>query len=139
MGVLSDLVVATEGDALRIARTTNPAATFGGIDIKGIDSVKFGTLQAILTGSTFEELLHLYEPVCESDEGPWVFRIPAAFVAKLAVLEGIPLERTAIQWAQTEELEGWDTSAVVQALHAICEFARRAAGSGQALFLWMCL
>ena len=50
MGVLSDLVVAPVGDAERIGHADAPAAEFGGIDIKGIDSVKFGTLHSILTG-----------------------------------------------------------------------------------------
>jgi hypothetical protein len=89
MGVLSDLVVAPAGDAERIGRSQIPSKEFGGIDIKGIDSVKFGTLHSILTGRSFEELLPEYEPVVTvSDDGPWVFQIPSDLVTRLAGLAG---------------------------------------------------
>jgi len=57
MGVLSDLVVAAAGDAELIGRAEAPAAEFAGIEIKGIDSVKFGMLHSILTGRSFERFV----------------------------------------------------------------------------------
>ena len=104
MGVISDLVVAHSSDAERIGRARAPAAEFGGIDIKGIDSVKFGMLHSILTGRSFKQLLPEYNPVfAVSDEGPWVFRLPADLVTRLASLAGEDKQRVVSQWAATRE------------------------------------
>jgi len=51
MGVQSDLVVGDDRDGETIANTANPSEAFGGMDIKGIDSVKFNTLHSIVIGS----------------------------------------------------------------------------------------
>ena len=142
MGVLSDLVVAPGGDAERIGRAQSPAAEFGGIDIKGIDSVKFGMLHSILTGRSFEELLPEYEPVVMvSDEGPWVFRIPPDLVTRLATLAGEDKQVAVSRWAATEgfALDRWPASEVAQAFDAIASLARKAEGAGHALFLWLSL
>jgi len=142
VGVLSDLVVAPVDDAEKVAHADVPSRAFGGIDIKGIDTVKFGTLHSLVTGRTFDEVLALYDPVVEvSDDGPWVFRIPEELVERLAALSEEEGRTVAAKWAATEEfaLSGWDEAAVSDGLVAICELARRAVDSGQALFLWMCL
>ena len=142
MGVLSDLVVAPAGEAERVAQAQVPSETFGGIDIKGVDSVKFGTLHSILTGQTFEELLPLYEPVVTvSDDGPWVFQIPPDLVTRLAVLDDAETAGVARRWAATEEfvLDSWAEGEVASTLSAISSLSKRAIESGQALFLWMSL
>ena len=140
MGALSDLVTAADGDAERIARAESPAEEFGGIDIKGIDSIKFGTLHSILTGRSFEDLSSEYEPVVTvSDDGPWVFRIPPDLVTRLATLAGEAKQHAVSKWAATEEfaLERWTATDVAQAFDEIASLARRAQEGGQALFLWM--
>jgi hypothetical protein len=142
MGVLSDLVVADESDAGKVGRAPVPSREFGGIDIKGIDSIKFGTLHSLLTGATFRELLPLYDPVVTvSEEGPWVFRIPQDLVERLVGLGAAERRSTAEQWAATEEfrLDGWKPQEVADALEAICGEASKAMSSGRALFLWMSL
>src|SRR5687767_4372724 len=137
MGVLSDLVVAPEGHADLILAEGNPSRAFGGIDIKGIDTVKFGTLHSILTGRSFEELLPEYDPVATaSEEGPWVFRIPPELVSLLAGLQGPEKDRVARQWASTEEFElsGWDATEVAEALDSIGGLARQSVEAGAGLF-----
>lgn len=140
MSALSDLVVAAVGDAERIARAEAPAEEFGGIDIKGIDSVKFGTLHSILTGRSFEDLSSAYEPIVTvSDDGPWVFRIPPDLVSRLATLVGKDKQNAVSAWAATEELvlDRWTAADVAQAFDEIASLAREAQEGGQALFLWM--
>jgi hypothetical protein len=142
MGVLSDLVVARAEDAERIGRAVAPASEFGGIDIKGIDSVKFGTLHSILTGRSFEVLLAEYQPVVSvSDEGPWVFRIPSDLVTRLAAVSGEEERAAVSRWAATDEfvLDRWPVGEVAQAFDAIASLARKAESTGDALFLWMSL
>jgi hypothetical protein len=142
MGVLSDLVVANEADAESVARAQVPSQKFGGIDIKGIDSVKFATLHSILTGRRFEELIPSYEPAfIVSDDGPWVFRLPGELVDRLATLTDSERQSVADRWAATEEfeLDGWEAPMVAETLEEICVQAANAAASQRALFLWMCL
>lgn len=143
MGVLSELVVAPAGEAERVAQAQVPSQTVGGIDIKGVDSVKFGTLHSILMGQSFEELLPLYEPVVtvSDDDGPWVFQIPPDLVTRLAALDDAGMAAVARQWAATEEfvLDDWTEDEVVSVLSAISSLSKQAIESGQALFLWMSL
>lgn len=142
MGVLSDLVVAPAGDAERIGRALAPASEFDGVDIKGIDSVKFGKLHSILTGRSFEELLPEYEPVLMvSDQGPWVFRIPSDLVTRLAALAGEEKQIAVSKWAATEEfaLDRWPANEVAKAFDGIASLAKKAEGVGHSLFLWMSL
>ena len=142
MGVLSDLVAAPATDADRVATSVNPAAELGGIDIKGIDSVKFGTLHAILTGRSFEDLLPEYDPVVTvSEEGPWLFRLPTELVVRLASLAGGDERAVVSRWAATEEfaLDGWSASDVARALDEIVALARKGLDAGHSLFLWMSL
>jgi hypothetical protein len=142
MGVLRDLVVAADVDAERVARARGPAEEFDGIDIKGIDSVKFGILHSILTGRAFKEILPACDPVVTvSEEGPWVFRIPCDLVARLAAITGDEKRAAVTKWAATEEfaLDGRPPSEVAHAFDEIAALARRAVDGGQSLFLWMSL
>lgn len=142
MGVLSELVVAPAGEAERVAQAQVSSQTVGGIDINGVDSVKFGTLHSILTGRSFEELLPLYEPVVTvSEDGPWVFQIPTELVTRVAALDDAGMADVARQWAATEEfvLDCWAEDEVASALSALSSLSNRAIESGQALFLWLSL
>jgi len=140
VGVLSDLVVAPSGDADRIARAAVPSQEFGGIDIKGIDTVKLCMLHALVTDQPYKTLKDQYTPVVSvSDEGPWVFRLPDSCVDALARLDDEARAAVATRWAQTKEFQfdRWRTAAVAEALEAISALARRAVESKQSVFLWM--
>jgi hypothetical protein len=140
MGVLSDLVVATDGDIQRILETEVPSQAFGGVDLKGIDSVKFTTLHSILTGQSFDELLPSYRPIAiGSDEGPWVFKLPSDLVGRLAAMTQEERLPVAEKWAETEEfkLDRWKPADVQPTLDTICLQAESASSSHQSLFLWM--
>lgn len=140
MGILCDLVVAPAGDGERIAASLSPARTFGGIDIKGIDPVKFGTLHSMVTGRPFKELFALYDPVAMAgDEGPWVFQIPTDLITRLAALDETESAALSRRWAATEEFvaDRWAEGDVTTALGAISSLSRRAVESRQSVFLWM--
>jgi hypothetical protein len=142
MGVLTDLIMADEGDAEKIVESHYPLGEYPGVDIKGIDSVKLNTFHGILTGKSFEELLPQYSPVAEaSEEGPWVFMLPVELVERLSQLDDTSVEETAVKWGTTEEftLAGWDQSAIVTVLGEIVNLARRATSEGKRLFAWMSL
>jgi hypothetical protein len=142
MGVLSDLVVARADEAERVSEAVAPSQTFEGIDIKGVDSVKFSRLHSILVGRSVRELMPLYQPVViVSEEGPWVFQIPQDLVARLAALDDVSRTDVSRRWALAEEfvLDRWGEDDVASALSSISSLAKRAFDSERALFLWMSL
>jgi hypothetical protein len=142
MGVLTDLVMADEQEANRIAESHYPLGEYPGIDIKGIDSVKLNVLHGILTSKTFEELLPQYDPIAEaSEEGPWVFLLPHELVELLSLLDDVEVKEVAMKWGGTEEfqLAGWDQPAVIEVLKAIADLARRSVSEKKHLFAWMSL
>jgi len=142
VGVLSDLIVGDSGDAEKIAESVTPSEEFDGIDIKGIDTVKFTMLHALMTGRPYEELLSEYDPAFEvSEDGPWVYVIPDELVSRLASLHQHELRGIGDRWAQTDEfrLDGWEPDLVVTTLGQICEHAAKAFSSHRSLFLWMSL
>lgn len=142
MGVLSDLVTAPADAAAAICRSTTPARDFGGVDIKGIDTIKLSLLHAQLTGEDVDSLLPAYDPIVSaSDDGPWVFLLPVAFVQRLATLGATERSAAGAQWARAEEfaLDGWSPSDVDAVLTTICAEARSAETAGKELFLRMAL
>ena len=109
MGVLTDVVIADEGEAEAVATERVPAKRWRGIDAKGIDQVKLATLWARLAqrGLDVESIVKLttdFAALFEvSEEGPWVFRIPRPLVELLADLDDQGAVTTAVEWASTEE------------------------------------
>src|SRR4051794_27755838 len=114
MGVLSDLVIAGAGDAEKIAKTSNPSQAFGGIDIKGIDTVKLESLHEIVLGKKVDKSSPFRQQPVGPDEGPWVFRVPDDFVAALAALDDAGREKAAARWARTDEFKAdrWTEASV---------------------------
>jgi hypothetical protein len=142
MGVLTDLVIADEGDAMSIANSQYPLGQFSGIDIKGVDSVKLTKLHSFLSGTTFKELLIQYDPVAEaSEDGPWVFILPTDLVDRLASLDEAGIASIATKWGNTEEfrLDKWSQSAVSDVLNRIANLARQASAQHKCIFAWMSL
>ncbi len=141
MGILCDLVIGQKADGARIAAMSSPATELGGLDLKGLDSVRFTSLHAIVSGCTFSEVLAIESPMTmASEEGPWVQTLPPEFVRALAALTAPQRRNAAEEWAATEEfaLSGWSPEQVAIALDAIASLARQV-GRGEAMFLWMCL
>src|SRR3954469_8106971 len=103
MGVLTDFVVADRGDAQRVCDSSCPSRDFAGLDAKGIDTVKLGTLYAVLTGGKFDPSF-VGDSLCSGGEdGPWVFEVPPAPVQRLAALTPRQLTAAGKKWAATEE------------------------------------
>jgi hypothetical protein len=135
-------VVGDVGDAKKIGASRIPSGDFNGIDIKGIDTVKFTTLHALATGRSYDELMPGYEPVHSvSRDGPWVVVIPVELVSHLATLDLAAIRELGLRWADTDEffVDQWTPADVVATLDEICEQAVKASSTHRSLFLWMCL
>lgn len=140
--MLCDLVPGTPNEAERIAASSNASKEFGGIDIKGIESVKLAKLHALMTKKSYKAVNASYGLVAEGgEEGPWVIRLPDELTAGLAALDAAKEKKLAAEWAKTEEfaLDKWKPAAVASVLSAMCELARKTKKDKKSLFLWMTL
>lgn len=144
MGVLSDLILATEADARAVAETDSALRPWPWVDVKGIEHVKLGRLNAILTGEAFnQDFVRSMDRLAaeDPDSGPWVFRLPRDFVHRLAAVDDNRQRKVASLWAQSEEFvaDTWGIDDVLAVLRAIIGLAQRARDSGPSLLLWMSL
>jgi hypothetical protein len=140
MGILTDLVVGDDGDAEKIVNTQVPSQAFGGVDIKGIDTVKFSALHSILTGRPIDELLPVYQPAATaSHDEAWVFVIPTELVTRLANLTAAERQSVAERWFQTDafRLDRWNVQSVTTVMEKICAEATKASSSQRTLFVWV--
>jgi hypothetical protein len=137
--LVTELVVADLRDARALAEHAAPRARWTGLDAKGVDQVKLGTLWALLAGREYrDELVLEFAPLHEvSEDGPWVFRVPDALVALLAEVDDAGASRAAPAWAATDELalDGWDAEGAAALLAALRGLARSARDGGTPLLM----
>jgi hypothetical protein len=143
MGILSDLVLATEAELLAVPRDQAPVRVLPGIDIKGVDSIKLCTLHGLMTGAEFDPDLKDFPEVgaSGSEDGPWLFRCPDDLFKRLSALDDAAARQLAEAWAQTEDFlgDGWPAEAVVECFHRIRAFANEAVASRKPVHLWVSL
>jgi hypothetical protein len=144
MGVLTDFVVMDRLDAQRVCESDCPCRDFAGMDAKGIDTVKLGTLYAVLTGKEFDPLFMMGGSLCSGgEEGPWVFEVPTDLVRRLVDLTAKQLQSVAAKWAATEEFspkyDHWPAEAVRQILEELAALCTRAVSEKKEVLMWMCL
>jgi hypothetical protein len=146
MGVLTDFVVADRSEAKQVGDCPKPSKEFAGIDAKGMDPIKMGTLHSILTGAPYDpeflttESSFLYTV---SDDGPWVQIVPDEMVARLTKLEGSEIRDIAAEWQKTEEFDpkfcGWKPEDVQWFLRELSALSRKAVAEQKSLLMWTCL
>lgn len=105
--VVTEIVIADEGDALAVAEDSAPGRRWPAIDADGVDQVKLATLWAIVTGlEACDVILEAFTPLAEvSVDGPWVFRVPPGLVSALAEIDAGRAPAVAETWARSEELD----------------------------------
>lgn len=111
------------------------------VDAGGLDSAAFLSLHALALKCDWEPLLPAYDPVAKkSENGPWVFAIPADLQSHLASLDEAELESLASQWATCEELldDGVSAKEALDVLKGISGLARKKP-TNHALLLWLSL
>jgi len=146
MGVLTDFVVADLNEAQKVGESGAPYKEYNGIDAKGIDQVKMGTLYAILSGTEYDpEFLTSEESFLYtgSEDGPWVQHVPNTLTSLLAKLSADDIPRIAEAWGKTEEFDpsysGWSLEDINAFLLEISKLALLAIHENKALLMWMCL
>jgi hypothetical protein len=143
MGVLTDFVVADRGDAQRVCQSRCPSRDFSGMDAKGLDGIKLGSLWTILTGVESGPAFKNDTLCSGGEDGPWVFEVPADLVQQIARLSSSQLSSAGSRWGETEEFlpkyDNWSAEEVQQMLQGLAVLCKRAVAQGQAVLMWMCL
>ena len=67
------------------------------------------------------------------DDGPFVMRVPAEFVAALAALPETRVSEVAAAWGRLEELADWPPSELSAVVNELRAFAKRTVDSGQSV------
>ena len=78
------------------------------MEFKGLESVKLGTLESILTGVDYDDIDQddLHELARdEGSEGPWVWAVRQELASALAGLDEGRIETTAAAWADSDEFK----------------------------------
>jgi len=140
---LTDLIVATEAELGAIPQDEIPINLFPGVDVKGIGLIELATLHSLVGNAEFDPVLDAFPTIAgqESEDGPWLNRLPDDFVLALAGLANDAVAKLAAEWSQTEEFQGrgWDPEDVEVRLGEIVELARRALQEAKPIHLWTCL
>ena len=146
MGVLTDIVLAGTNEAKKVEASDGPSREFPGIDAKGIDQVRMGTLYAILTSTEYDPGFMLdEESVIEPDDedGPWVQIVPQEMVLLLSELPDAGIPAVADQWSKTEEFQpeysSWSQEDILKFLEQIRSLSKKALTDNKTMYMWMCL
>ncbi len=144
MGVLTDFVIANRSDAQKVCDSACPARDFSGLDAKGFDPVKLGTLYAIVIGADIDPSTVGVPPLATGgDEGPWVTEVPPHLVEQLARLDAKRIAQVANDWAKTDEFspqyDHWPLKAVHDVLDDLARLCVRAAAEKKSVLMWMSL
>ena len=146
MGVLNHLLIAHPSEVDAVAASDEPSQTWDGFFCRGLDRIKLATLWALVeTGSAddrLEQRLDQIRTIPEGDRGPWVDVVPAkmlASLASIAAMEEGEQESIAERWAQTDELEAWQASEILDLVRTVGDTAETAQLENKTLLMWTSL
>lgn len=142
MGLLTDYFIAPDDAAAAGAVSRGPSALFPTVEGNGLEpTVHLGTLEEILTGRTFEEVLDdARDPVAHQDDYS-VLVVPVSVLLLDALLGSSPeaLSVAATSWSQTEELAGSDPEPLAAFLADLAELTRKARSTNSGIYCWVCV
>lgn len=115
------------------------AGTLGGID----PVVQLGTLEALLTGTPYDDVTDDpragHNLAMSEDYDRIVITVTDALATALAAADDARLAEVAEPWSQTEELEGADPAQLAAFARDLAALARRAAAADHRLYCWTCI
>jgi len=147
MGIPADVFVATEADALEyheknLTGEDLPTDRYLRVEYKGLTSLEFGMLWAILDDVSWDVDVHMLDDLAgggaadddDADES-WLCRFPCPFVELLAALPDSDLDGVSSAWADCEEM-AWDVDDIRPALVEFRRLAKSALDTERGMFLW---
>lgn len=147
MGLRTEVVMASIGDAQAAAASPAPSVRWPGFAYYGFHHVQLATLLSLLgmasPDAKREHYLDLIQPIASGgDEGPLVYAVKPALVTELATIiarEPAAFEDVVMRWAGTEEFAGWEIDDVRSLARELGELARDAQAEKQCILLWQSL
>lgn len=141
MGILADIFVATEDEALAYESSidSDDIEKYERVEFKGLTGLEFGTLWAILENEEWDVDVHMLEDVSYGEDGEtWLMMFPDELISLLCSVENNNFESVLDQWAITEELQmsGWEPAEVGTVLEDLIRLAKTAQSSKRGLYLW---
>lgn len=127
-----------------LRRTKSSTPGFEVVDLGGVEpTVQMGTLEEILTGRSFEDILDDTDDaiVADRDGGErLVVRLTPGLQVALATATDSRLREAAVPWSETEEFGGLgDPEDLAEGLTELAALARRASANGSRLYCWVCV
>jgi hypothetical protein len=115
------------------------------VSSKGFTGIELGTLEQILTGTSYEQIADqglLDTPRFKGKDGPWVMRVRPELARAIVALPPSGRAAVARQWAETDELKRGGSEIepyLVDLLGELHSLATTATSTGRDLYLWMSL
>lgn len=120
--------------------TDTSLTPFDMVDLGGIDPiVQMGTLEEILTGRDYDEVVSENRVIADADGGEQlVVRLSAELTAALSDATDATLADAAARWSQTEEFWGAaDPTDLAEQLRELGGLARRAIEDANKVYCWL--
>jgi hypothetical protein len=141
MGLLCDLFVNSREEALAYESTTPldrnaRVKRFSPAEFKGLTSLEFGMLWAILANQVWDAGKHTLLDVAFGEGGEsWLHQFPNEYVALLSRLDSNAINTAAQVWSKTEELScsADDVRPVVEAL---VRLSQQSILQNNGLYMW---
>jgi hypothetical protein len=142
MSIIADIFISSPEAAKDYAASQlqgRPAhiARYHPAEYKGLTSLEFGTLWALIADEEWDVKKHMltdvsYGPGNES----WLCQFPKSLVELLAALKDEQVDKYADAWSKTEELSGASASEVRPIIIDLRRLAIASKASGKEMYLW---
>ncbi|QEI06333.1 hypothetical protein FXN63_11190 [Pigmentiphaga aceris] len=141
MGLLCDLFTADHDAALAYAHKAAQGADnrSEGVSVrefKGLTSLEFGTLWAILEKQEWDVDRHMLIDVAfGEDNESWLHQFQNEYLRLLAALDAEGMQAAAQEWGASEELN-CEAEAILPVVRALVELSGEALTQGKGLYMW---
>lgn len=137
MGILADIFVATEDEALAYesAIGTEDIEKYERAEFKGLTDLEFGILWAILEKEEWDAEKHMLEEIDFNDEAMLV-QFSDELIALINAIDKQRFEIVLDEWLAGEELSGWQREDIRVVLNDLIRLAKSAESSKRGLYLW---
>jgi hypothetical protein len=167
MGILTDAFIATDAEVATVDFAHKmPSELFPTLEAKRVDTIKLGTLEAIMAGADAAEIARMDVEAFvddlgrkypwirdigaelgegESSNGPWVCRLPDSLTTRLAELSPAEIVRFGRAWAATEEWQADGRQSddaiadIVEYLRKLSQLAKGGVAEVKNVYLWISL
>lgn len=140
MGILADIFVATEDEALAYesAIGTEDIEQYERAEFKGLTDLEFGILWAILEKEEWSAEKHLLEEIDFNDESMLV-QFSDELIALINAIDEQNIEVILDEWLEVEELSDWQREDLRLVLNDLIRLSKSTVSTKRGLYMWSSL